>query len=246
MDMKDLISSGVNRPGLNRPVGSVNSLETRPTSLYSQGVRQRSPSAAGRKAAPGVGERILNTASDLFYREGVRAVGIQRVIDEAGIAKASLYAHYASKDELVAACIDKRARAGRTRIETHLSDPSLDARGKLLRLFDLQLEWISSADFRGCPFLNASSEIADTSHPARAVTAEHRQWLHALVTRLTKEAGVDPPDAVAAVLGVLYDGAAASAQIDGNATAARHARWAAAQIIDSQIPARTTGARRHR
>ena len=88
-----------------RPTGlSSDVVDTRPTVLYSQGVADDSPSVA---------ERILRTASDLFYKEGVRAVGIQRVIDEAGIAKASLYAHYPSKDDLVAACIEDRGAAAR-------------------------------------------------------------------------------------------------------------------------------------
>src|ERR1700674_6067860 len=89
--------------GLNRPVGSVRRLDTRPTSLYSQGMAPQRNVASRPEPSLGVEDRLVATASELFYREGVRAVGIQRVIEEAGVAKASLYAHFDSKDELVAA-----------------------------------------------------------------------------------------------------------------------------------------------
>jgi AcrR family transcriptional regulator len=198
--------------------------------------RTRSRPAAAAPPAPGVGERILATASDLFYREGVRAVGIQRVIDEAGIAKASLYAHYASKDELVAACLSRQGDCWRTSVEDGLRDPSLDARSKLLRVFDLQTERIASPGFRGCMFQNTGTEFADGDHPANAVTATYRRWLHDLFASLVQEAGVRNPDAVAGALIVLHDGSAASAQVDGNPEAARHARWAAEQLLDAHLP----------
>lgn len=182
---------------------------------------------------PGVGERILTTASDLFYKEGVRAVGIQRVIDEAGIAKASLYAHYTSKDDLVAACLSKQGTAWRNAVESATTDSALDPRAKLLRIFDLQRERIASPGFRGCPFQNTGSEITDTDHPAKRVTAEYRQWLRTLFTSLVREAGIAHADAVAGALIVLHDGAAASALVDGNPEAAQHARWAAAQLLDA-------------
>ena len=197
-------------------------------------------------APAGVSERILRTASDLFYREGVRAVGIQRVIEEAGIAKASLYAHYASKDDLVAACLDDRAAAGRTRIEAALADPSLDARGRLLRFFEIQAESIADPAFRGCPILNANSELADAAHPARAVAARQRAWLHTLLQSLAEEAGARDPADLAGALVVLHDGAAASALADHSPAASRHARRAAEQLLDLHLPPRTGAAPRRR
>jgi AcrR family transcriptional regulator len=187
---------------------------------------------------PPVGERILATATDLFYREGVRGVGIQRVIDEAGIAKASLYAHYQSKDDLVAACMTRRGDAARAAIARRLAAPGLDARGQLLALFDFQVESVEGPDFRGCPFLNASSEIADPQHPAKTVIATQRAWLHDLIARLVTETGVTSPQQVAGTLVVLFDGGSSSSLIDGTSAAARHARWAAEQLLDAHRPAR--------
>jgi AcrR family transcriptional regulator len=189
--------------------------------------------------SPGVEERLVETASELFYREGVRAVGIQRVIEEAGVAKASLYAHFESKDELVAACLDKRISAWRAHVDAHLQRSTLDARGKLLLLFDLEVEWIHSPDFRGCPLASVGSELADAEHPAKRVMAGHRQWLHDLVTSLATDAGLQPLDEVAGALVVLSDGASTAALVDGNAGMARHARWAVERLIDASLPARS-------
>jgi AcrR family transcriptional regulator len=186
-----------------------------------------------------VAERILTTASDLFYREGVRAVGIQRVIDEAGIAKASLYAHYASKDDLVAACLTKHGESLREAITRRLARPELDSRGRLLALFDAQIAGIEGTEFRGCPFLNANSEIADATHPAKQVIAAQRTWLHTLVMELVRDAGIVPPDQVAGTLVVLFDGALSSSLVDGSSAAAHHARWAAEQMLDAYLPKRT-------
>jgi AcrR family transcriptional regulator len=181
----------------------------------------------------GVEDRLVATASELFYREGVRAVGIQRVIEEAGVAKASLYAHFDSKDELVAACIDQRISAWRAHVETRLRGSTLDARGKLLAMFDVQLEWIRNPEFRGCPLQSLSAEIAAPDHPAKRVLAGHRQWLRDLFTALVTEAGLQPAAEVVGALVVLYDGAAAAALVDGSAAMANHARWAVERLIDA-------------
>jgi AcrR family transcriptional regulator len=185
----------------------------------------------------GVEDRLVATASELFYREGVRGVGVQRVIEEARVAKASLYSHFASKDELVAVCLDRRVCAWRASVEDHLGRSTLDARGKLLAFFDLQIEWIRSPEFRGCPLQSVGSEIADPKHPAKRVMAAHRQWLHDLVTSLAAEAGLQPLDEIAGALVVLYDGASAAALVDGRAEMATHARWAVERLIDISRPA---------
>jgi AcrR family transcriptional regulator len=196
------------------------------------------PAPADRDAAAGVGERILSAATDLFYREGVRAVGIQRVIDEAGIAKASLYAHYQSKDDLVAACLARHAAGARAGIEARLARPGLDARGQLLALFDYQVDSVAGAAFRGCPFLNVTSEIAAPDHPAKRVIAAQRAWLHGLIAGLVADAGAASPRQLAGTLVVLFDGGSSSSVIDADPAAARHARWAAERLLDASLPPR--------
>jgi AcrR family transcriptional regulator len=181
-------------------------------------------------------DRLLGKACELFYKEGIQAVGIQRLIDEAGIAKASLYAHFASKDELVAAYLKERAGAWEATLKEKVLDSALMPREKLLKIFDVQAELIQTPGYRGCPFQNAGGELADASHPARVVAAAHRDWLKATFTRLVKEAGAAHPAAVAGAILVLFDGAAASAMVEGNASTARHARWAAEQLLDAALP----------
>ena len=190
-------------------------------------------SAASRpEPSLGVKDRLVATASELFYREGARAVGIQRVIEEAGVAKASLYAHFESKDELVAACLDQRISAWQAHVETQLLGSTLDPRGKLLALFDLEAERIRHPEFRGCPLQSVSAEIAAPDHPAKRIVAAHRQWLRDFLTALVTEAALQPAAEVVGALIVLYDGASATALVDGSAAMANHARWAVERLID--------------
>ena len=125
-------------------------------------------------------------------------------------------------------------------METRLRDSALDARGKLLAMFDLQVELIRNPEFRGCPLQSLSAEIAAPDHPAKRVLAGHRQWLRDLFTALVTEAGLQPAAEVVGALVVLYDGAAAAALVDGSAAMANHARWAVERLIDGsrQAPRR--------
>jgi AcrR family transcriptional regulator len=178
-----------------------------------------------------VRDRIMSTACRLFYEEGIQAVGIQRLIDEAGIAKASLYAHFASKDELVAAYLEQKGGAWRAEVQTHLDNPRLSARGKILKIFDMIVAMVEAPGFRGCPFHNASAEVADPQHPIRLAANSQRAWIHRVMSRLVKDTGIPSQERVTGALIVLHDGAAATALIDGDASAARHARWAAEQML---------------
>lgn len=195
----------------------------------------RSPVEIHEEPTPDAGarERILMTACKLFYEEGIQAVGIQRLIDEAGIAKASLYAHFASKDELVAAYLERRSQTWQALVAERLANPRLTARTKLLRLFDVLVEWAEGLGFRGCPFQNLGSEITDEAHPAKRVSRAHRAWWNELLHQLVREADVAVPDRVASALGILFDGAAAATLVDGNRGAARQARWAAERLLDA-------------
>ena len=178
-----------------------------------------------------VRERILSTACRLFYEEGIQAVGIQRLIDEAGIAKASLYAHFPSKDDVVTAYLERKGGAWRSAVQAHLDNPRLSARGKILKIFDMLVSMVETPGFRGCPFHNASAEVADPQHPIRVAAAQQRAWVHGVMARLVKETGIASPDRVTGSLLVLHDGATATALIDGHPAAARNARWAAEQML---------------
>ncbi len=175
-----------------------------------------------------VRERLLDTADRLFYREGVRAVGIDRVLAEAGAAKASLYAHFGCKDDLVAAHIQRRVTSARAEIEAYVADTAPAKRA--LRFFDWVVEMTKSRDFRGCPLQHVVAELSDPKHPARIVAAEQRAWLHAKFVEWTKAAGAANPAATANALVVLFDGAVVASEHDGPQRA-RDARWMAGQLL---------------
>ncbi len=177
---------------------------------------------------PGVRERLLNTADRLFYTEGVRAVGIDRVLAEAGAAKASLYLHFGCKDDLVAAHIERRVTSARAEIEAYVIDTPPAERA--LRFFDWVVDMTKSPDFRGCPLQHVVAELSDPEHPARLVAAKQREWLHGKFVEWTRAAGVANPAATAGALVVLFDGAVVASEHDGPRRAC-DARWMAGQLL---------------
>jgi len=187
-------------------------------------------------------ERLLAAAEELFYQEGVQSVGIDKVIERAGVAKASLYGNFNSKDDLVRAYLDSRFEARRAAIETKLALHKAP-REKMLAVFDAMTEAIAKPNYRGCAFLRATAEMpADAS--GRQVCRDARRWTRELLSGLAKEAGAVDPDALAKQLVLLYDGAAASVQMDRDHAAGAAAMAAAALLIDAASEKRSDRARR--
>lgn len=181
--------------------------------------------------APSVRDRLIATAFDLFYREGIQAVGVQRVIEEADAAKASLYAHFPSKDDLVEAYLDRMAEATRTHLEAAIATAGSDPRHRLLALFDAIEASRCTPGFRGCPFINAASELADPTHAGHAAIARHRQWLRDRIEELTRATGVTDASLVAQAILLLLDGASTSTMLDRNADAVLTAKKAAERLL---------------
>ena len=175
-----------------------------------------------------VRERLLDAADRLFYAEGVRAVGIDRVLAEAAAAKASLYQHFGGKDQLVASSLERRTLGARTNIEAYLADTPPSQRA--LKFFDWVVEWAESKDFRGCPLQHTLSELTDTAHPARAIAHSQREWFKERFREWTTAAGVKDAKATARALMVLFDGAVAGSEVDGPQRA-RDARWMAKKLL---------------
>src|SRR5213593_4147812 len=176
-------------------------------------------------------ERLLAAAEELFYQDGVQSVGIDRVIERAGVAKASLYANFNGKDDLVRAYLDARFEARRAAIETKLALQEAP-RDKMLAVFDAMTEPLAKRNYRGCAFLRATAEMAADAS-GREVCRNARRWTRELLSGLAKEAGASNPDVLAKQLVLLYDGAAASAQMDRDPAAAAEARAAAVLLIDA-------------
>ena len=176
-------------------------------------------------------ERLLAAAEELFYQDGVQSVGIDRVIERAGVAKASLYANFNGKDDLVRAYLDARFEARRAAIEAKLAFQEAP-RDKMLAVFDAMTEPLAKRNYRGCAFLRATAEMAADAS-GREVCRDARRWTRELLSGLAKEAGASNPDVLAKQLVLLYDGAAASAQMDREPAAAAEARAVAVLLIDA-------------
>ncbi|MGE5156408.1 MAG: TetR/AcrR family transcriptional regulator [Betaproteobacteria bacterium] len=182
-------------------------------------------------------ERLLAAADDLFYADGIHTVGIDRVIERAGVAKASLYSTFGSKDELVRAYLLGRHERRRRRLTERLAGYD-SARDKLLGIFDYLGESYRQPTFRGCPFVNANAE-SQPGGPAQEVADLSRAWVRSLVRGLVEELGVAQPDPLTEQLVLLYDGATVSARLDRNPGAAQTARAAAEALLDAATATRT-------
>jgi AcrR family transcriptional regulator len=178
-------------------------------------------------------ERLLAAANELFYEEGVHTVGIDRVIERAGVAKATLYSAYGSKDELIRAYLEGRHQSRRERITAALEGMPTPREG-LLAIFDVLGDAFAQPNYHGCAFVNASAEARPGSPIDEAVT-EYRSWLRGLLTELATQAGAAKPEQLAKQLHLLYDGSAVSAQMDHDPDAAVTARAAGVALIDAAL-----------
>jgi AcrR family transcriptional regulator len=178
-------------------------------------------------------ERLLAAADELFYDEGVHTVGIDRVIERAGVAKASLYNTFGSKDELVQAYLERRQAVRRARLTERLASLNTP-RERLLGVFDVLSELAAVPSYRGCAFANASAEYTPGGS-IEAVCDEARGWLRNLFAELAAAAGARAPDALAAQLVLLYDGAAVSTRMDRDPGAAMAARAIAETLVDAAL-----------
>ncbi|HEY0935346.1 MAG TPA: TetR/AcrR family transcriptional regulator [Trebonia sp.] len=180
-------------------------------------------------------ERLLDAANELFYAEGVHTVGIDRVIERAGVAKASLYNTFGSKDELVRAYLQGRHARTAARVARWV-ERSDDPRRRLLAVFDAQGEMFADPEFRGCAFASASAE--SPGEAVSSATEDYRSWMRGVFTGLAREAGAPEPEKLARQLHMVYDGAGLSMRMDHDRSAAAAARAAAATLLDAALAGR--------
>jgi AcrR family transcriptional regulator len=169
-------------------------------------------------------ERILDTAYELFSKYGTRAVGVDRIIDEAGTAKMTLYRNFASKDELIVAFLEEREERWthgwlRAEVEARETQPAK----RLLAIFDVFGEWFVREDFEGCSFINVMLELDDRDDPAREASVRHLANIRAFLSGLAEDAGIEDPDAFARQWHILMKGSIVAAA-EGDAQAAARAQ----------------------
>lgn len=160
-------------------------------------------------------DRILNVASDLFYHQGVRAIGIDTIIAAAGVAKMSLYRAFPSKDDLVAAYLERRNEEFWERWERTLAQHPDDSRTQLENLLDTIMRRTLSEAYRGCPFLNTATEFPGSTLPADAVIRAHKHQVNERLRMLASGAGARDPQVLADQLQLLIDGAYTAGQALG-------------------------------
>src|SRR5918996_839572 len=137
-------------------------------------------------------ERILHTAYDLFQRHGLQAIGVDRIVAEAGVAKMTLYRHFRSKDELVLAVLDRREELwARSWLEREIERRGSSAEARLLAAFDVFDEWFRRDDYEGCTFVNSLLEMHDRTSPIGSASVVKLAAVRAFLQRLADEAGVD-------------------------------------------------------
>ena len=184
---------------------------------------------------PAASERILNTAVALFYAEGIHAVGVDRVVAESGVAKATLYQQFGSKDALVAAYLKRHA----DQWESQVARPALAVTGSTARRVGAVFEFLgrtfAAPDFRGCAFINAAAEYPHQHGSVAAAIASHRADVYNLFVTLLADLPPASRAGRAAELVLLYDGAIVSAQLDAGAQVAKTAQKAARRLVQSAV-----------
>jgi AcrR family transcriptional regulator len=189
--------------------------------------------APDRPDASSVRERLLDTAADLFYREGMRAVGVDLVVERTGVAKTSLYRHFPSKDDLIAAVLERDDRTYWAHWDRVAQASGPDPRTELKAQIAWIAQYIDRREFRGCAFLNAATEFPSANHPARLIAIRHKAELRRRVGVLVQRLGVHDVDGLADQLVLLIDGAYVNGQLTGRKGVVGALPAAAQTLVDA-------------
>jgi AcrR family transcriptional regulator len=180
-------------------------------------------------------DRLLAAADELFYAEGVHVVGVDRIVERAGVTKASLYNTFGSKDELVRAYLERHFLNRQNRIERILASQSTP-RKRILAVFTEVEDLLAGSAFRGCRFISAAAE-SGPGEAGEVVAEKYRAWLLSLFTDLAKAARAGDAKQTGRQLFLLYDGAAVAARMDQDrGAAAKAVRSAVVALLDAAIP----------
>jgi AcrR family transcriptional regulator len=181
--------------------------------------------------------RILETADELFSQRGIRAVGIDELIASANVSKATLYRHFASKEDVVLAFLQRREQQWtREFLEAEARRRGSTPRERLLAIFDVFDEWFHRDDFEGCSFINVLLETTDREDPVRTASAAHLEYIRGVVSRLAEEAGLSAADAeeFARAWHILMKGSIVAAG-EGDKLAAQRARSVGSLLLDRYL-----------
>lgn len=183
-------------------------------------------------ATLGVRDRILEAAYDLFSNHGLQAVGINSILERSGVAKRTLYRHFASKDDLIVEFLRMREqRWTKDWLQREVEQRAETPDEQLLAVFDVFHEWFQDEGLEGCSFINVLLEVPDRASPVRQASIDHLAEIRRFLERLATEAGVERPDDFARRWHILMKGSIVSAA-EGDLEAAHRAQSMARQLID--------------
>ncbi|WP_258724750.1 TetR/AcrR family transcriptional regulator [Cellulomonas sp. NS3] len=184
-------------------------------------------------------ERLLGTASRLFYTEGIHAVGVERIVAEAQVTRATFYRHFPGKEELVVAYLRAQDSGVRARLDGEPQSPE-DAAALLRAMVEGMGGEICRTGFRGCPFINAAAEYPDPAHPVHAAVVEHRAWLETVARRALERTGHPDPAGAARTFMMLRDGAMVAGYLDDPRRASEGLRAAVEALVGTGARAEDT------
>ncbi len=179
-------------------------------------------------------DRILNAAAELFAKHGVNAVGVDSIIEHAGVAKMTLYNNFPSKDELVAETLERVDNQWFAWLREAVDRYSKSPKDRPYAFFDALREWFETPEFRGCPFLNTQAELPDQNHPAREACEDHAEHLKMFLDQSLRAAGVKSTPSLVEDLLLITQGAVTLAAVTGSSDPARRAKRLARTLIERE------------
>lgn len=180
-------------------------------------------------------EQLLEVATALFHRYGYHAVGLDRILEEAGVSRPTLFKHFPSKDDLIVTALQRRDLQARERFFGALEAHPGSFRERIALMFDLLAAWVNRPDFTGCLFINATAEFADHRDPIHRAAKEHKDAYRGFLETLAAEAGVLDAQALAEQLMVLVDGLIVTSHVAGAQRFPERAKAAALQLVDAAL-----------
>jgi AcrR family transcriptional regulator len=174
--------------------------------------------------------RILDAASELYYDRGINSVGMDLVAEQAGTTKKTIYDRFGSKDGLVVAYLEARARRWQQHVEEHLAVSSAVGADRAVAVIDALESWLA-AGTRGCGFVNAYAELSTQSEAATRVVRREKEWIRLLYKRLLDEAGYESPAALGRRLALVHEGAIVALTAGGSPEALDDARAATRALL---------------
>lgn len=173
---------------------------------------------------------LIDTAIDVLYREGFHATGLDRILEQGGLSRMTVYNHFKSKDELILAALLNRDAIFRARLREFVESRAATPRERLLAVFDFHADWFASKEFFGCMFIKALGEFPDPASGPNRIASQHKQAITTYLRELCQEAAIRDADGVARQMSLLLEGAIVTAQFSASGPGPGHDSAGAASI----------------